>query len=876
MAKIAETPLMLQYMEMKKKHPDAILLFRVGDFYETFSDDAIAASEILGITLTRRANGSAKYVELAGFPHHALDTYLPKLVRAGKRVAICEQLEDPKLTKKLVKRGITELVTPGLNTNDSSIPARSNNYLAAIHIGKKSVGVAFLDITTGEFICSAGSPSDIDKLISKFSPAELLRMRGTREFCETNIAHKCSVFELDDWIYTQQAAEERLTKQFGTTGLKGFGIQDIPEGVIAAGSILHYLDLTQHTNTGHILSISRLDEEKYVRLDRFTIRNLELIEPLTPEGMTLRETLDKTITSMGARMLSNWILFPSRDVKEITMRQDAVETLLRSIDVRERLVEALRRIGDLRRLVGKISSRRAGPRELLQLATALEAGEALKLLLESTGRDALKRYADMIDPLKQLHRKLTSSLNPDAPARLDEGNVILPGVSSELDSLRDISAHGKEALQNILRREIELTGITSLKIAFNNVFGYYIEVRNTHKDKVPESWIRKQTLVNAERYITPELKEYEEKIMGASEKIRVVEGELFEELLRASMVHLGEVSRNAVAAAAVDCLLSFAVVADDYRYVRPVVDESRDISITDGRHPVIERRLPPGEPYIANSIELDPDARQILMITGPNMSGKSALLRQTALITLMSQIGCYVPASAARIGIVDKIFTRVGASDNISSGESTFMVEMSEAASILNNMSDRSLILFDELGRGTSTYDGISIAWSIVEHIHENGRCRPKTLFATHYHELNEMEKTYSRICNYNVSVREIDGRVVFLRKLERGGSEHSFGIHVAKLAGIPPSIVKRANEVLGKLEEGARHEESGVDSVAKSTIADIASGREGYQMSFFQLDDPLLSQIRDRLLGIDVNHLTPIEALTTLNDLQSLLTGKQ
>lgn len=877
MAKIAETPLMLQYMEMKKKHPDAILLFRVGDFYETFSEDAIAASEILGITLTRRANGSAKYVELAGFPHHALDTYLPKLVRAGKRVAICEQLEDPKLAKKLVKRGITELVTPGLNTNDASIPSKSNNFLAALHIGKKGTGVAFLDITTGEFICASGSVADIDKLLAKFNPAELLRMRGTREFYETNFSYKCSVFELDDWIYTLQAAEERLMKQFDTAGLKGFGIHEYPDAVIAAGSILHYLDMTQHTNLSHISTLARLDEDRYVRLDRFTVRNLELIDPLTPEGTSLRMVLDHTVTPMGSRLMANWLLFPETDIKEITSRHDAVETFMKSPDLRDRVAEALKRIGDLRRLVGKISNRRAGPREMIQLAAAVEACLALKKMLAGSGHPVLRRYSDMIYPLEELLKTIVSTINPDAPVKLDDGNVVLPGVDKELDRLRDISAHGKEALDEIVRREAAATGISSLKISFNNVFGYYIEVRNTHRDKVPPTWIRRQTLVSAERYITPELKDYEERILGASDKIRAIEGKIFEAVLRESMLHLGEITRNASAAAAVDCLLAFSVDAEEYRYVRPVIDDSLDISVTDGRHPVIERCLPPGEPYVANDINLDCDSCQIMMITGPNMSGKSALLRQTALITLMAQAGSFVPASAARIGVVDKIFTRVGASDNISSGESTFMVEMNEAASILNNMSQRSLVLFDELGRGTSTYDGISIAWSIVEHIHENGRCRPKTLFATHYHELNEMEKTFARIANFNVSVKDLGGKVVFLRKLVRGGSEHSFGIHVAKIAGMPPSIVNRAQQVLRRLEEGAGREgASSVDAVSKETVSDIAAAREGYQLSLFQLDDPLLSQIRDALVSLDVNNLTPIQALTTLSELQGLVTGRQ
>jgi DNA mismatch repair protein mutS len=877
MAKIAETPLMTQYVEMKKKHPDAVLLFRVGDFYETFSDDAIAASEILGITLTRRANGKAAYVELAGFPHHALDTYLPKLVRAGKRVAICEQLEDPKLTKKLVKRGITELVTPGVNLNDNTLRPRENNFLAGIHVNKSSVGVAFLDLSTGEFLCAQGDKDYIDKLIANIAPKELLRMHGTRQFCEENISHKCSVFELDDWVYTTDAATERLVKHFGTSSLKGFGVDGMPEAVIAAGSLLYYLDLTQHTNISHITTLGRIDGDRYVRLDKFTIRNLELLSPLAEEGLSLLKVIDKTVTPMGGRKLRSWLSFPLLDIDEITRRQDAVEYFFKDVACRERSEEALRRVGDLERLMAKLASNRIGPRDFVSLRDSLRAADNLRMVLAESDSEVFRKMAEDMSDTSQLSETIARVLVDDAPTQLGRGNAIAAGVDAELDELRNLHSNSKRALEEIRDRESEQTGIPSLKIAFNNVFGYYIEVRNTHKDKVPETWIRKQTLVNAERYITPELKEYEEKIMGAEDRILAIENRLFSELVQGALTFIPRIQRNAIATATVDCLFSLAQVAEEYRYVRPVVDDSMKISITEGRHPVIERRLPAGEPYISNSVELDSDGHQILMITGPNMSGKSALLRQTALIVLMAQIGSFVPAEAARIGLVDKIFTRVGASDNISSGESTFMVEMNEAASILNNMSNRSLILFDELGRGTSTYDGISIAWAIVEHIHENGHFRPKTLFATHYHELNEMEKTFNRIVNYNVSVKEIKGKVVFMRKLERGGSAHSFGIHVAKLAGMPPSIVKRADQVLARLEEGSKTEPGAADGKIKGKggMKDIGKARDGYQLSFFQLDDPLLSQIRDRLLGINIDNLTPLQALTTLHDLQGLLTGK-
>ena len=893
MAKIAETPLMKQYIEMKKKHPDAVLLFRVGDFYETFSDDAVTASEILGITLTRRANGAAKFVELAGFPHHALDTYLPKLVRAGKRVAICEQLEDPKLTKKLVKRGITELVTPGVNTSDSMLSRRENNFLGGICQGKHSVGVAFLDISTGEFLCAQGKPDYIDKLISNIAPKEMLRMQGTRQSYEASVSHRCAVFELDDWVYTDQAAGERLMKHFGTSSLKGFGIADMPEAVIAAGSLLYYLDITQHKDIGHITSLRRIEEDKYVRLDRFTIRNLELVEPMTPDGKSLVEIIDKTATPMGARLLRRWILFPLLDIEAINRRLEVVEYFFRDPECREKVHSALASMGDLERLVSKVATRRVGPRELLQLKDSLNAGARLKGVLEASESPMLRAMARAMADCSTVAYTIEATISPDSPALLSRGNVIASGVDPELDELRTIAGSGKKALDEILRRETEATGIPSLKIGFNNVFGYYIEVRNTHRDKVPEQWMRKQTLTSAERYITPELKEYEEKILGAEDKIAAAEDRIFRQLVEAVGRSITPMQTLSNASARTDVLLSFALASEEYRYVRPTVDLSLALDITGGRHPVIERRLPPGEPYVSNNVRLDSDERQIMMVTGPNMSGKSALLRQTALIALMAQMGCFVPAEAATVGVIDKIFTRVGASDNISSGESTFMVEMNEAAAILNNLSARSLVLFDELGRGTSTYDGISIAWAIVEHIHENGLYRPKTLFATHYHELNEMEKSFRRIVNYNVSVKEIKGKVVFLRKLERGGTAHSFGIHVARLAGMPPSIVRRAEQVLAQLENAAPREvelggnkssigdedkeKTGPTVVpAKVDVEEIGRNRDGYQLSFFQLDDPLLSQVRDKILGVDVDNLTPLQALTLLSDLKGLLNGKE
>lgn len=876
MAKIAETPLMLQYLEMKKKHPDAILLFRVGDFYETFSEDAIAASEILGITLTRRANGKAQSVELAGFPHHALDSYLPKLVRAGRRVAICEQLEDPKLTKKLVKRGITELVTPGVNTSAGALQAKENNFLAAVHIEGQKVGIAFLDISTGEFLCAEASPDDADKLLNTMQPKELLRMRGTRDFCTAHFSHKCSVFELDDWVYTTDAAEERLLKQFSTSTLKGFGVDNLPAGIIAAGSILHYLDITSHTQLSHITALSRLDNRRYMHLDRFTVRNLELIEPLSPEGKSLLRVIDKTASPMGARLLRRWIMLPLLDIDKLKKRHDVVETFFKDNGLRERARECTRRVGDIERLGGRVASGKISPREMLQLAEGVRGAMDLRDLLRRSEEECLQSLAEGMTDIMDVANWIGATIAPDAPNGFGKAPVIADGVDKELDELRALRSNSHDALLAIQTREIENTGITSLKIHFNNVFGYYLEVRNTHKEKVPETWIRKQTLVNAERYITPELKEYEDKIMGADERIAAIEDRIYKALLEKINTRFTDLHANSSVVAVTDCLLSFAEVASSYGYVRPEINDSLSLSITDGRHPVIERNMAPGESYVANSVSLDSDTRQIMMITGPNMSGKSALLRQTALIVLLAQIGSFVPARKASIGIVDKIFTRVGASDNISSGESTFMVEMNEAAAILNNMSRRSLILFDELGRGTSTYDGISIAWSIVEHIHENGRFRPKTLFATHYHELNEMEKNFSRIANFNVSVKEIGGKVVFLRKLERGGSEHSFGIHVAKLAGMPPSIVRRANQVLGQLEEASKGVEGKKgDSVSKAAVGNLGTHRDGYQMSFFQLDDPLLSQIRDRLLDVNVDNLTPLQALNMLNDLQGLLRGK-
>ncbi len=880
--KIVETPLMKQYQEMKSKHPDAVLLFRVGDFYETFSDDAITASEILGITLTRRANGQASHVELAGFPHHALDTYLPRLVRAGKRVAICEQLEDPKLTKKLVKRGIIELVTPGTSMSDNLLSHRENNFLAAVHLNSKrdSIGVAFLDLSTGEFLTAEGKGEYIDKLLANFSPKEILVERGRKKDFAEIVSGSYLLFEMDDWVFTSQSARDRLLRHFETATLKGFGVDNLEDAVIASGAILHYLDLTQHTETRHIVSLRRIEEERYVRLDKFTIRNLELIDSNGEGGKSLLGVIDKTVSPMGARLLRRWLLFPLRDPAAINRRLDVVEHFFRDPDSRDNLRMLLQAAGDMERLAGKAATRRITPREVAQLRESLRVIAPVKEICASAELDPLSALAEQLNPCLSLIDRIGRELAPDPPVALGKGNVIATGVSAELDELRQIAFSGKDYLMQIQAREIEATGISSLKIGFNNVFGYYIEVTNTHKDKVPPEWVRKQTLVNAERYITQELKEYEEKIVTAQDRIAPLEAELFGRLVAAIADYVPAIMLDASIIARLDCLAAFTVVAMENRYSRPVVDDSLVLSLREARHPVIERQLPPGEPYIANSVELDPDRTQIMMITGPNMSGKSALLRQTAINVLLAQIGCFVAAESARIGVVDKIFTRVGASDNISQGESTFMVEMTEAASILNGLSRRSLILFDELGRGTSTYDGISIAWAIVEYLHEGDGSqdapRPKTLFATHYHELNEMERTYERVVNFNVSVKEIDGKVVFLRRLARGGSEHSFGIHVARLAGMPRSIVERADEVLARLEESSRGGggSGAASSPVTAAITPPASGG-GYQLSLFQLDDPVLAQIRDEILHVDINNLTPIAALTKLNEIKSIITGK-
>lgn len=867
---MVETPLMKQYIEMKGKHPDAILLFRVGDFYETFSEDAITASEILGITLTRRANGSAQYVELAGFPHHALDTYLPKLVRAGKRVAICEQLEDPKLTKKLVKRGITELVTPGVSINDNILNHKENNFLAGIHFGKNICGIAFLDISTGEFLTAEGNYDYIDKLLNNFGPKEVLFERSKRKQFEEHFGTRFFTFELDDWIFTEDAATDRLLKHFETKNLKGFGVHTLKNGIIAAGSLLYYLDITQHKQISHITALSRIEEERYVRLDKFTVRSLELLNTMNEGGKSLLDVIDRTTSPMGARMLKRWIVFPLKDIRLINERLDVVEYFFKEPEIKEEIDQQLSLIGDMERLISKVAVGRISPREVVQLKVALSAIEPIRDICIRSGEPVLQSIGEQLNPCSLIRDRIEKEINPDAPTLVNRGGIICKGVNTELDELREMSYSGKDYLLHIQQREIERTGIPSLKISFNNVFGYYIEVRNTHKDKVPEEWIRKQTLVNAERYITQELKEYEEKILGAEEKIITLETRLFNELILALNEYIPAIQHDATQIARLDCLLSFAKIAKENRYIRPEINDSLEIDIKEGRHPVIEKQLPPGESYITNNVLLNNDTQQIIMITGPNMAGKSALLRQTALIVILAQIGCFVPAEAAHIGVVDKIFTRVGASDNISLGESTFMVEMNEAADILNNISNRSLVLFDELGRGTSTYDGISIAWAIVEHIHEHPRAHAKTLFATHYHELNDMEKTYKRIANYNVSVKEIDNKVIFLRKLVKGGSEHSFGIHVAKMAGMPQSIVKRAGDILKQLESNNRQ-----GTVSKKTPEITPAAAGGMQLSFFQLDDPVLSQIRDEIINIDINNLTPMEALNKLNDIRKIITGK-
>lgn len=873
MAKIVETPLMKQYFEIKAKHPDAILLFRVGDFYEMYGDDAVVGAEILGIVQTKRANGVGQSVEMAGFPHHALDTYLPKLVRAGKRVAICDQLEDPKLTKKLVKRGITELVTPGVSINDNILNHKENNFLAAIHFAKDKCGIAFLDISTGEFLTAEGTTDYIDKLLNNFSPKEVLLERNNKKKFEEIFGPRYFSFELDDWIFTSEAANDRLLKHFETKNLKGFGIQHLKLGIIASGAILYYLDQTQHTHISHITSLARIEEERYVRLDKFTVRSLELVCAMNEDGKSLLDVIDKTISPMGSRLLRRWILFPLKDVKPIQERQDVVEYFFRHPEVKELLDEQLEQIGDLERIISKVAVGRVTPREVVQLKIALQALEPIKEACMASNEPSLCRIGEQLNVCALIRDRIDREIQPDPPSLVNKGGVIAKGVNEELDELRSIAYSGKDYLLQVQQRESEKTGIPSLKIAFNNVFGYYIEVRNAHKDKVPADWIRKQTLVNAERYITEELKEYEEKILGAEEKILSLESRLFNELVLCLTEYIPPIQCNANLIGRLDCLLSFAKAAESNKYIRPLVDESDVIDIKGGRHPAIEKQLPLGETYVANDVYLDEDKQQIIIITGPNMAGKSALLRQTALITLLAQIGCFVPAESARIGIVDKIFTRVGASDNISVGESTFMVEMNEAADILNNMTSRSLVLFDELGRGTSTYDGISIAWAIVEYIHEHPHAHAKTLFATHYHELNEMERSFPRIKNFNVSVKEVGNKVIFLRKLVPGGSEHSFGIHVAKMAGMPKCIVNRADEILKQLESEKRQEGAISGSSVKKAPSTRQSGN--YQLSFFQLDDPVLSQVRDEIKNMDLNNLTPLEALNKLSEIRKIITGK-
>ena len=867
---IVLTPMMKQFLDLKAKHPDAVMLFRCGDFYETYSTDAVVASEILGITLTKRANGKGKTIEMAGFPHHALDTYLPKLIRAGKRVAICDQLEDPKLTKKLVKRGITELVTPGVSINDNVLNYRENNFLAAVHFGKGACGVAFLDISTGEFLTAEGPFDYVDKLLNNFAPKEVLFERGKRLMFEGNFGSKFFTFELDDWVFTETSAREKLLKHFEVKNLKGFGVEHLKNGIIASGAILQYLIMTQHTQIGHVTSLARIEEDKYVRLDKFTVRSLELMGSMNDGGSSLLNVIDKTISPMGARLLKRWLVFPLKDVQPINERLNVVEYFFRQPDFKELIEEQLHLIGDLERIISKVAVGRVSPREVVALKVVLQAIEPIKAACMDADNASLNHIGEQLNICQSIRDRIDREIDNDPPLLINKGGVIKSGVSAELDELRRIAYSGKDYLLHIQKRESELTEIPSLKIGYNNVFGYYIEVRNTHKDKVPAEWIRKQTLANAERYITQELKEYEEKILGAEDKILVLETQLYAELVQSLSEFIPAIQINANQIARLDCLLSFATAARENNYIRPVIADDDVLEIHQGRHPVIEKQLPIGEKYIANDVMLDSQTQQIIIITGPNMAGKSALLRQTALITLLAQIGSFVPAESAHIGLVDKIFTRVGASDNISVGESTFMVEMNEAADILNNLSPRSLVLFDELGRGTSTYDGISIAWAIVEHIHEHPKAKARTLFATHYHELNEMEKSFKRIKNYNVSVKEIDNKVIFLRKLERGGSEHSFGIHVAKMAGMPKSIVKRANDILKQLETDNRQQ-----GISSKPMVEVGETRGGMQLSFFQLDDPVLCQIRDEILNLDVNNLTPLEALNKLNDIKRIVKGK-
>lgn len=878
------TPMMKQFFSMKAQHPGALMLFRCGDFYETYGEDAVESARILGITLTRRNNGgNGDSIEMAGFPHHALDTYLPKLIRAGKRVAICDQLEDPKKKReaikgkkglsamdKMVKRGITELVTPGVAMSDNVLNYKENNFLAAVHFGKGSCGVSFLDISTGEFLTGEGTFDYVEKLLGNFQPKEVLFDRTKKQDFERHFGTRLCTFEMDDWVFTDQTARQKLLKHFGTKNLKGFGVDHLNNGVVAAGAILQYLEITQHTQINHITSLARIEEDKYVRMDRFTIRSLELIAPMNEDGSSLLNVIDNTITPMGGRMLRRWMVFPLKDEKPINERLDVVDYLFREPDFRECINEQFHRIGDLERIISKVAVGRVSPREVVQLKNALMAIQPVKTACLYAKSDTLKRIGEQLNLCESLRDRIEKEIQPDPPQLVNKGDVIALGFNQELDDLRSIRDNGKQYLLEIQEKEIAQTGITSLKIGFNNVFGYYLEVRNTFKDKVPENWIRKQTLAQAERYITPELKEYEEKILGADEKILALETQLYMELIQDMQEFIPQIQINANLIAHLDCLLSFMKVSQLQRYVRPVVDDSEVIDIKQGRHPVIETQLPIGEQYVPNDVLLDTEHQQIMMITGPNMAGKSALLRQTALIVLLAQIGCFVPAERARIGMVDKIFTRVGASDNISLGESTFMVEMTEASNILNNVTPRSLVLFDELGRGTSTYDGISIAWAIVEYLHEHSRAQARTLFATHYHELNEMEKNFPRIKNFNVSVKQVDGKIIFVRKLEKGGSEHSFGIHVAEIAGMPRSIVKRANIILKELEK----DNSQVGSVGKAAVERLDQSREGVQLSFFQLDDPVLTQIRDEILGLDVNNLTPVEALNKLNDIKKIVKG--
>ena len=878
------TPMMKQFFSMKAQHPDAMLLFRCGDFYETYGEDAVESARVLGITLTRRNNGGLSgSIEMAGFPHHALDTYLPKLIRAGKRVAICDQLEDPKKKReaikgkkglsamdKMVKRGITELVTPGVALSDNVLNYKENNFLAALHFGKSACGVSFLDISTGEFLTGEGTFDYVEKLFGSFQPKEVLFDRSKRRDFERYFGTRLCTFEMDDWVFTDQTARQKLLKHFGTKNLKGFGVEHLSNGVIAAGAILQYLDITQHTQINHITSLTRIEEDKYVRMDRFTVRSLELVAPMNEGGSSLLNVIDNTITPMGGRMLRRWVVFPLKDVAVINERLDIVDHFFRASDFRNNIDEQFHQMGDLERIISRVAVGRVSPREVVQLKNALKAIELVKAECLSTNNKSLNRIGEQLNLCASLRDRIEKEINVAPPQLVAKGDVIASGYDKELDDLRSIRDNGKQYLLEIQEKEIAQTGISSLKVGFNNVFGYYLEVRNTFKNKVPEDWIRKQTLAQAERYITPELKEYEEKILGADEKILAREGQLFMELIQDMQSFIPQIQVNANLVAHLDCLLSFMKIALQQHYVRPTVDESDVLDIHQGRHPVIETQLPIGEQYVPNDVKLDTEHQQIMMITGPNMAGKSALLRQTALIVLLAQIGCFVPAERARIGIVDKIFTRVGASDNISLGESTFMVEMTEAANILNNVTTRSLVLFDELGRGTSTYDGISIAWAIVEYLHEHPKAQARTLFATHYHELNEMEKNFSRIKNYNVSVKEVDGKIIFLRKLTRGGSEHSFGIHVAEIAGMPRSIVKRANVILKELEA----DNSQVGSVGKTAIEHLEKSREGVQLSFFQLDDPVLTQIRDEILGLDINNLTPVEALNKLNDIKKILNG--